>query len=82
MVSYIAPPLVPRRRWNRHDAPLPRACNGLGKLGRWIVQLRQDRRLVAFAQTEPYTATPMAEGAEMANTTPQTGYAPVNNLNI
>jgi pimeloyl-ACP methyl ester carboxylesterase len=24
----------------------------------------------------------MAEGAEMANTTPQTGYAPVNNLNI
>src|SRR5215203_5718834 len=36
----------------------------------------------AFAQTEPNTTTPSSEGAEMANTTPQTGYAPVNGLNI
>src|SRR5215211_3833706 len=36
----------------------------------------------AFAQTEPNTATPSSEGAEMANTTPQTGYAPVNGLNM
>jgi pimeloyl-ACP methyl ester carboxylesterase len=45
-------------------------------------QAGEDHRLVAFAQKEPYTATPTAEGAEVANTTPQTGYAPVNNLNL
>jgi pimeloyl-ACP methyl ester carboxylesterase len=36
----------------------------------------------AFAQTEPNTATPTSEGAEIANTSPRTGYASVNGLTM
>src|SRR5215216_7651597 len=70
MVGYIVPHLVDRRLWNRHGAP-PRACNGVGKIGRWIVQLRQDHRVVAFAQREPYTPTPTSEGAQKWQTLPR-----------
>src|SRR5215217_4953527 len=42
-----------------------------------------DYRKVAFAQTETLHSNPhLRRSPKMANTTPQTGYAPVNGLNI
>src|SRR5215217_7538272 len=42
-----------------------------------------DYRKVAFAQTETLHSNPhLRRSRKMANTTPQTGYAPVNGLNI
>ena len=39
-------------------------------------------RTLGFAQTDPDEATAALEGAEMASPAPQTGYAPVNGLQM
>ncbi len=39
-------------------------------------------RTSAFAQTDPGTPTEPSGGTDMANTAPQTGYAPVNGLQM
>jgi hypothetical protein len=70
-------------RTTRRRRGKPQVQSGSKVDGRDEIELKiLDDRKVAFSQREPYTATPTSEGVEMANTTPQTGYAPVNGLNI